>query len=115
MKMMLPIDSPNRRVINIDEGEYLPLYDDEGRVDGEVLQLNPNKELGYGFHIYRMPPGHTTTPHVHKGDEEFLILEGEIIDHDGFRYGKGDLVWLEANTEHNSYTPNGALLAVYYR
>ena len=112
---MQPIDPEKRRVVNIDSGEFLPFYDDQGRKDGEVLQVNPNKKIGYGFHVYRMPPGHTTTAHVHQGDEEFLILEGEIIDHDGYRYGKGDLVWLEAKTMHNSYTPNGALIAVYYR
>ncbi len=112
---MRPIDSEKRRVVNIEHGEYLPLYDDDNREDGEVLQINPNKRLGYGFHVYRMPPGHLTTTHVHEGDEEFLVLEGEVIDHDGYRYGKGDLVWLEANTEHNSYSPNGALLAVYFR
>ena len=53
--------------------------------------------------------------HVHDGHEEFLLLEGELIDHDGFKYEKGDLVWLEAGTEHNSYSPNGALLAVFFR
>ena len=91
------------------------MLDDDGRVDGEVLQVNPNHELGYGFHVYRMPPGHTTTRHVHEGDEDFLILEGEIVDHDGYRYRKGDLVWLRAGTEHHSYTEHGALIAVFFR
>ncbi len=112
---MQPIDSKKRRVSNINTGKYLPLYDETGRQDGEVLQVNPGKQLGYGFHVYRMPAGHTTTAHIHDGDEEFLILEGEIVDHDGFSYEKGDLVWLEAKTKHKSYSPNGALLVVYFR
>ncbi len=112
---MEPITERQRRVINIAQGTFQPLIDDEGRKDGEVLQINPNKKLGYGFHIYRMPPGHTTTPHVHEGDEEFYILEGEIIDHDGYRYKAGDLVWLEAKTKHHSYSPEGALLVVFFR
>ena len=62
-----------------------------------------------------MAPGHTTTAHKHAGDEEFLVLEGELVDHDGHRYGPGDLVWLEAGTTHHSYSPEGALLVVYYR
>ena len=95
--------------------EFLPLFDDEGREDGQVLQINPNCERGYGFHIYRMGAGHRTCAHIHEGDEEFFILEGEVVDHDGFRYKKGDLVWLEAQTKHNSYTPDGALLVVFYR
>ena len=54
-------------------------------------------------------------PIVHEGDEEFFVLEGELIDHDGYRYKKGDLVWLDAKTGHNSYSPNGALLVVFFR
>ena len=112
---MKPISTEKRKVINIDVGKFDPLLDDDGRVDGEVLQINPNYQLGCGFHIYRMPPGHTTTRHVHEGDEDFLILQGEIVDHDGIRYKQGDLVWLEAGTEHHSYTEHGALIAVFFR
>ncbi len=112
---MQPIDEKRRRVVNVADGTFLPFLDDEGREDGEVLQVNPNAELGYGFHVYRMPPGHTTTAHVHEGDEEFYILEGEIIDHDGYRYKPGDLVWLEAKTKHHSHSPDGALIVVFYR
>ena len=112
---MKPISTEKRKVINIDIGKFDPLLDDDRRVDGEVLQINPNYQLGCGFHIYRMPPGHTTTRHVHEGDEDFLILQGEIVDHDGFRYKQGDLVWLEAGTEHHSYTEHGALIAVFFR
>ncbi len=112
---MKPIEEKRRRVINIEDGNFLSLIDDDGREDGEVLQINPNSKLGHGFHVYRMPPGHTTTAHVHEGDEEFFVLEGELIDHDGFRYKKGDLVWLDAKTKHNSHSPNGALLVVFFR
>ena len=112
---MKPISSKQRRVVNVADGEFSPLIDDDGREDGEVLQVNPRTQPGFGFHVYRMPPGHTTTPHVHDGDEEFFILEGEIVDHDGYRYKPGDLVWLEAKTKHHSYSPNGALLVVFYR
>ena len=112
---MKPISPEDRKVVNIKSGEYKPLLDDDGRVDGEVLQLNPNHDLGCGFHVYWMPPGHTTTRHVHDGDEDFLILEGEIVDHDGFSYRQGDLVWLKSGTEHNSYTEHGALIAVFFR
>ena len=112
---MKPISKSKRRVVNIENGEFLPLIDENGREDGQVLQLNPNHKRGFGFHIYAMPAGHHTTPHVHAGDEEFFVLAGEVIDHDGFRYQKGDLVWLEANTKHNSYSPDGAVLVVFYR
>ncbi len=112
---MKPIEKEKRRVVNIADGTFMPFIDENGSEDGQVLQVNPNKKRGYGFHIYRMLPGHTTTPHVHDGDEEFYVIEGEVVDHDGYRYKAGDLVWLEAKTKHNSYSPNGALLVVFYR
>lgn len=112
----MPAVSPaNRRVVNWRDGTFQPFLDASGAPDGEVLQLNPNHAPGYGFHLYRMAPGYTTVAHTHKGDEEFFVLEGELLDHDGFRYRAGDLVWLKAGTQHHSYSPEGALLVVYYR
>jgi len=110
---MKPIAAEDRKVANIKTGEFKPFLADDGTADGDVLQVNPNNKRGYGFHVYRMEAGQTTVPHRHDGDEEFLVLEGEIVDHDGFRYGPGDLVWLRDGTEHCSTSPNGCLLAVY--
>ena len=44
--------------------------------------------------------------------EEFLIIQGDLRDHDGIDYGPGDLVWLHDGTVHNSTTKNGGLIAV---
>jgi len=112
MSEMEPIKPNDRRVVNIHKGEYVPLISD-GKPDGSVLQLNDANRLGSGFHIYKMEAGATTVAHEHLSDEEFLMLEGEIVDHDGARYGPGDLVWLRKGTIHNSYSPNGCLIAVY--
>ena len=38
----------------------------------EQLQVNGGR-TGYGFHVYRMAPGTTTTAHEHIGDEEFIV------------------------------------------
>lgn len=104
-----PVD---RRVVNVNDGAFAPLISD-GMPDGEVLQLNPNKPLGSGFHIYKMAPGETTVTHEHASDEEFYIISGDLVDHDGTEYGPGDLVWLRKGTTHNSYSPNGCLIVVY--
>lgn len=102
----------DRRVVNIHQGTFETLISD-GVEDGSVLQLNRAKPLGTGFHIYKMAAGATTVAHTHASDEEFYIIEGEIIDHDGARYGPGDLVWLRKGTHHNSYSPNGCVIVVY--
>ena len=75
--------------------------------------MNPNRSSGLGFRVYRMAPVHVTASHRHGRNEEFLVVEGEIIDHDGYRYGPGDLVSLRDGTEHCSRSPDGCLLAVY--
>jgi anti-sigma factor ChrR (cupin superfamily) len=60
-----------------------------------------------------MEPGDVTVPHKHNGDEEFLIIQGDLSDHDGVEYGSGDLVWLRDGTIHSSATKNGCIIAVY--
>lgn len=109
---MDPIDKSNRRVANIFTSKFTPI-DTDGVPDGDVLQLNDSRPLGAGFYVYRMAPGHTTVAHKHKGDEEFLIIEGDLTDNDGTEYGPGDLVWLKDGTEHHSTTRDGCLIAVF--
>ncbi len=109
---MNPIDKSNRRVANIFRSTFTPIQTD-GVPDGEVLQLNDARPLGAGFYVYRMAPGHTTVAHKHKGDEEFLIIEGDLTDNDGTEYGPGDLVWLKDGTEHHSTTRDGCVIAVF--
>ncbi|MFT3987811.1 cupin domain-containing protein [Aestuariivirga sp.] len=111
---MRDVKPQDRRIANIFEADYKPFVFDDGlQLGDEVLQLNDDAPLGIGFHVYRMPPGMTTRPHRHNGHEQFLILEGELIENDGTVFRKGDLVWLRDGTEHCSHTPNGCLLAVH--
>ena len=109
---MKPIAPEDRRVANVHSAEFTPFFSN-GKPDGEVLQLNAAKPLASGFYVYRMAPGATTIAHRHKGDEEFLIIEGDLTDHDGVEYGPGDLVWLRDGTAHNSSTRAGCLIAVF--
>ena len=109
---MKPITTENRRVANIHTAEFTPIKTN-GKPDGEVLQLNDAHPVGSGFYVFRMAPGTTTIAHRHKGDEEFLMIEGDLTDHDGTEYGPGDLVWLKDGTEHCSMTKAGCLIAVH--
>jgi len=109
---MKPIAKEDRRVANIHEATYTP-WESEENPGTDYLQLNDEKPPGTGFHIYRMAPGTRSDAHEHKGAEEFLVLEGELTDHDGTVYRTGDLVWLRDGTRHWSYTEKGCLLAVH--
>jgi hypothetical protein len=85
-----------------------------GTVQG-YLQLDDSFPPGSGFYIYKMEPGAVSTPHEHTCRENFLILEGELIDNDGYVYRAGDLVMLDAATQQSSTAPDGCLIAVFVR
>ncbi len=111
---MRPIVQTDRRIANIHAVEFIPFTYPDGMALGDsVLQLDDSRALGEGFHVYRMPAGMTTRSHRHNGHEQFLILEGELHESDGTILRVGDLVFYQDGSEHNSYTPNGCLLAVH--
>jgi anti-sigma factor ChrR (cupin superfamily) len=111
---MKPVKPEDRRIANIHSATFKPFeYADGVQAGDAVLQLDQDKPLGVGFHVYRMPAGMTTRAHRHNGHEQFLILEGVLIENDGTVFKAGDLVWLRDGTEHHSYTPSGCLLAVH--
>lgn len=110
---MRDITRSDRKVANIHDAAFVPFVYPDGLALGDaILQLNADP-LGTGFHVYRMPAGMTTRGHRHNGDEQFLILEGELHESDGTVLKAGDLVFYADGSEHNSYTPNGCLLAVH--
>jgi len=107
---MKPIATERRRVVNLRDAKFEPFADEKGT---GMLQLNPNVPRATGFYIYRMEPGAASAPHHHLGAEEFYVIEGELEDHDGTVYRAGDVVWLDAGTEHNSTTKTGCTVAVF--
>lgn len=112
---MDPIKSQDRKVANIYREEAFTPYAFNGQPEEgtSYIKLNPETPMDVGFYIYRMAPGSRSTPHRHGGAEEFLIVEGELIDNDGTVYKQGDVVWLAPGTEHTSHTETGCLIAVY--
>lgn len=103
-----------RKIANIHDADYRSfVYPDGVALGDDILQLDPDTPLGEGFHVYRMPAGMTSRRHIHNGHEQFLILEGELIEDDGKVLRPGDMVFYRDGTEHHSYTPNGCLLAVH--
>ena len=112
---MKTIQADERKVANIYDDAAFTAYDSESSAatGTSYIKLNPHTERDVGFYIYRMEPGARSTPHRHGGAEEFLIVEGELIDNDGTIYKAGDVVWLARGTEHTSHTETGGLIAVY--
>jgi anti-sigma factor ChrR (cupin superfamily) len=90
-------------------------YDLEGPVQPEMswLPLSYDRVRGEGSYYMRMQPGAKTVAHDHRGFEEFLVLEGELIDDDGSVFAQGDFVSFKPGTRHHSWTKTGCLLLVF--
>lgn len=113
---MKTVKPDERLIANIHTADYKPWIGDQGEETGQsVLQLGDENPPGVGFHVFKMEPGITTTPHEHTEHEEFLLLSGDLRDNDGTDYQIGDLVWMKKGTQHSSYSEHGCLLAVYIK
>jgi anti-sigma factor ChrR (cupin superfamily) len=106
--------SAGRRAFNLHTASFRE-YAMEGPVQPEMswLPISYDPETGQGCYAMRMQPGAVTIAHDHEGMEEFLILEGDLVDSDGTTFGPGDFVSYEAGTHHNSRTVGGCLIAVF--
>src|SRR5207248_8764301 len=110
---MRKIENGERIVANINTVGFKPFVADGRKIPGQsYLQLDETFTEGAGFHIYRMAPGTSSQPHEHTCHEQFLVLEGELIDNDGYVYRPGDFVLLKQGTQHSSHTVTGATIAV---
>ena len=49
------------------------------------------------------------------GFEEFLVMEGELVDCDGSSFRAGDFVRFLPGSKHSSHTPDGCTLLVILR
>jgi anti-sigma factor ChrR (cupin superfamily) len=69
----------------------------------------------YECFLLRMDAGARSNPHEHTGHEEFLMLDGELIDCDGQRFRAGNYVRFQPGSKHSSHTPDGCTLLVILR
>jgi anti-sigma factor ChrR (cupin superfamily) len=106
-----------RQIINTETAEFKP-YDRYGDSVAGMSWLALSGELLNGeFECFmlRMDAGAQSKPHEHMGFEEFLVMEGELIDCDGKAYHRGDFVRLLPGSKHSSHTPEGCTLLVILR
>jgi len=107
-------DLPGRKTVNAHTTPFRE-YDMEGPVQPEMswLPVSYDEATGQGTYLMRMQPGAVTIAHDHAGMEEFLVIEGDLVDSDGTKFGPGDFVSYDAGTHHNSWTETGCLIAVF--
>ena len=78
-------------------------------------KITYSKETGQGSYILKMEPGTKSLTHQHTNYEEFIMLNGELIDPDNKVFKKGDIVTFEPGSSHSSYTKDGCLILVFMR
>ena len=105
-----------RKITNLSNIEFQP-FDNYGDVIPGISwhKITYTKETGQGTYILKMEPGAKTLPHEHLNYEEFIILEGELIDPDNKTFKKGDIITYEPGSSHSSHSKNGCLILVFMR
>ena len=101
----------DRKIISTATTTFAP-YTLDGPVQEDMsqLELSYDAKTHQGAYMIRMQPGAETKRHIHKRREEYLILEGELIESDGTVLKQGDYVIYEPGSEHNSRTETGCFL-----
>jgi quercetin dioxygenase-like cupin family protein len=105
-----------RRILNIRDARWRP-YTLQGQVQNDCAWANISYDeaAGEGCFLFRFDPGARSIAHEHIGFEEFLVLEGEIVDNDGTVYRRGDFVSLAPGSRHWSAAPKGAVTLALIR
>ena len=105
-----------RLITKISKVKFKP-FDNYGKVFKGMNwhKITYNLKNGQGSYILKLKPNTRTPYHKHTNFEEFIILEGELIDPDGKVFTKGNIVTFEPNSKHSSYTKNGCLILVFMR
>jgi anti-sigma factor ChrR (cupin superfamily) len=106
--------SEGREIIPTAGTRFEP-FDQYGEVvDGlSWLKLNYDSQAVRGYYLLRFAPGARSLPHIHTALEEFIILEGELVDSDGTTFKKGDFVRFQPGSRHFSISPHGCLILVF--
>ena len=106
-----------REVIATDGKDFLP-YDRYGEpLPGMSWLPLSGEPLNGEFECFllRMEAGARSKPHEHTGCEEFLVMDGELIDYDGSIFRSGDFVRFQPGSKHSSHTPDGCTILVMLR
>ncbi len=111
------LDTKLRQIISSRKDNFKP-YDRYGDPIPGMSWVALSGELQNGeFECFmlRMEAGAQSKPHEHTGFEEFLVIEGELVDCDGSSYRAGDFLRFLPGSMHSSHTPEGCTMLVILR
>ena len=111
------LDASLRQITRTDSDRFKP-YDRYAEPVAGMSWVPLSGELLNGqfeCFLLRMDAGARSNPHEHTGHEEFMMLEGELIDCDGQVFKTGDYVHFQPGSKHSSSSPRGCTLLVILR
>jgi anti-sigma factor ChrR (cupin superfamily) len=106
-----------RHIVSTSSDQFKP-YDRYGDSIAGMSWVPLSGELlngAFECFLLRMDAGSQSKPHEHTGHEEFLMLDGELIDCDGQSFHGGDYVHFEPGSKHSSHSPAGCTMLVVLR
>ncbi len=105
-----------RSVINVEEADW-KTYSLQGRPQEDISwhNISWSDADDTGFFLLKFKPGGESIAHEHLGFEEFIVLKGELIDHDGYVYRQGDCVSLSAGSRHFTRSEQETIVGVFVR
>ena len=105
-----------RKITKLDNLKFEPFNKYGEPIEGwSWHKISFDEKTNFGTYISKLDPGTKTVPHTHTGNEEFLILEGELIDSDGTIFKKGDFISYQPNSSHSSFTEKGCVILTFMR
>ena len=106
----------DRKITKLDNLKFKPFNKYGKPIKGWYWhKISFDEKTNFGTYISKLEPKTKTLDHLHTGYEEFLILEGELIDSDGTIFRKGDFVSYKPNSSHSSFTEKGCLILTFMR
>ncbi|MDG2482210.1 MAG: cupin domain-containing protein [Alphaproteobacteria bacterium] len=105
-----------RVILRPSEEQFVP-YERYGRIVPGIswVNISYDMETGCGSFLLKMAPGCRSLAHEHVDFEDFIVLDGELIDDDGTVFHSGEFVSFKPGSCHWSQTPGGCTIAVFFR
>ena len=103
-----------RRIFRADSDCFLPYAPYGGvAIDGlSWVKIDFDEHNRVGTYLLKFAPGAASMMHEHGETEQFLIMDGQLIDCDGYFMNPGDFVRYDKGSQHSSRTVDGCTILV---
>lgn len=103
-----------RTVFRADRDRFVPYAPyGGGPIEGlSWLNIDFDETNRVGTYLLKFAPGAGSMMHEHGETEQFLVLDGELVDCDGFVMRPGDFVRYDKGSQHSSHTVGGCTILV---